>query len=107
MRASATLLVVVTTPEPAAVMTVTRSEEHTSELQSRREIVCRLLLEKKKTFLQFLFFLLHFLSLNIPELSTLQQVIASFIVFILCKLTRAIGPTNIARYDVMKVLFAY
>src|SRR5215471_632019 len=25
-----------------------RSEEHTSELQSRREIVCRLLLEKKK-----------------------------------------------------------
>src|SRR5438874_5093334 len=26
-----------------------RSEEHTSELQSRRDIVCRLLLEKKKT----------------------------------------------------------
>src|SRR6266403_4689257 len=26
----------------------TRSEEHTSELQSRRELVCRLLLEKKK-----------------------------------------------------------
>src|SRR5438874_8871861 len=25
-----------------------RSEEHTSELQSRRELVCRLLLEKKK-----------------------------------------------------------
>src|SRR6266576_2671583 len=27
---------------------VVRSEEHTSELQSRRDIVCRLLLEKKK-----------------------------------------------------------
>src|SRR5690349_24205155 len=27
-----------------------RSEEHTSELQSRRDLVCRLLLEKKKTF---------------------------------------------------------
>src|SRR3712207_8357768 len=27
----------------------TRSEEHTSELQSRQYIVCRLLLEKKKT----------------------------------------------------------
>src|SRR5438874_10093260 len=27
----------------------TRSEEHTSELQSRRDLVCRLLLEKKKT----------------------------------------------------------
>src|SRR2546422_1775344 len=28
---------------------VTRSEEHTSELQSRLHLVCRLLLEKKKT----------------------------------------------------------
>src|SRR5204863_9937639 len=27
-----------------------RSEEHTSELQSRRDLVCRLLLEKKKGF---------------------------------------------------------
>src|SRR5438445_6386623 len=28
---------------------VTRSEEHTSELQSRQYLVCRLLLEKKKS----------------------------------------------------------
>src|SRR5438874_12035686 len=28
-----------------------RSEEHTSELQSRRDLVCRLLLEKKKKYL--------------------------------------------------------
>src|SRR5690349_22850055 len=28
---------------------VGRSEEHTSELQSRRDLVCRLLLEKKKS----------------------------------------------------------
>src|SRR5438874_5182792 len=28
--------------------TFERSEEHTSELQSRRDLVCRLLLEKKK-----------------------------------------------------------
>jgi len=28
--------------------TVVRSEEHTSELQSRENLVCRLLLEKKK-----------------------------------------------------------
>src|SRR5690606_39662848 len=28
--------------------TTTRSEEHTSELQSRENLVCRLLLEKKK-----------------------------------------------------------
>src|SRR3712207_8342700 len=30
-----------------------RSEEHTSELQSRQYIVCRLLLEKKKKYLIF------------------------------------------------------
>src|SRR5690349_23737054 len=30
----------------------TRSEEHTSELQSRRDLVCRLLLEKKNIPLQ-------------------------------------------------------
>src|SRR5438874_7690071 len=29
-----------------------RSEEHTSELQSRRDLVCRLLLEKKKKVLR-------------------------------------------------------
>src|SRR5690349_23270933 len=29
------------------LMAVERSEEHTSELQSRRDLVCRLLLEKK------------------------------------------------------------
>src|SRR5207249_9606361 len=34
-------------PRPAAVAGV-RSEEHTSELQSRFDLVCRLLLEKKK-----------------------------------------------------------
>src|SRR6266702_5561119 len=32
----------------SAAATVLRSEEHTSELQSRGQLVCRLLLEKKK-----------------------------------------------------------
>src|SRR3712207_7012893 len=32
-----------------AVLEALRSEEHTSELQSRQYLVCRLLLEKKKT----------------------------------------------------------
>src|SRR5687768_18224237 len=36
------------TPGPAALMMFWRSEEHTSELQSRLHLVCRLLLEKKK-----------------------------------------------------------
>src|SRR5437868_12879333 len=35
------------TASPSSVATGNRSEEHTSELQSRFEIVCRLLLEKK------------------------------------------------------------
>src|SRR5690349_24548145 len=40
-------------PSPPAARSTTesrpaRSEEHTSELQSRRDLVCRLLLEKKK-----------------------------------------------------------
>src|SRR5438874_9609674 len=33
---------------PGARVPGIRSEEHTSELQSRRDLVCRLLLEKKK-----------------------------------------------------------
>src|SRR5205814_5475318 len=41
----------------------TRSEEHTSELQSLRHLVCRLLLEKKK--------LLHFLSLMLGSVLVL------------------------------------
>src|SRR5690349_22296547 len=35
-------------PHLDAERRVERSEEHTSELQSRRDLVCRLLLEKKK-----------------------------------------------------------
>src|SRR5690349_22711703 len=35
---------------PAAAARALRSEEHTSELQSRRDLVCRLLLEKKKRY---------------------------------------------------------
>src|SRR3712207_8905572 len=34
----------------ASVMIAARSEEHTSELQSRQYLVCRLLLEKKKKY---------------------------------------------------------
>src|SRR2546422_5303460 len=35
-------------PAPSAPQPASRSEEHTSELQSRLHLVCRLLLEKKK-----------------------------------------------------------
>src|SRR3712207_6904946 len=36
-------------PSPCTATVKNRSEEHTSELQSRQYLVCRLLLEKKKT----------------------------------------------------------
>src|SRR3712207_8508054 len=36
-------------PEVLDVLVEVRSEEHTSELQSRQYLVCRLLLEKKKS----------------------------------------------------------
>src|SRR5437867_11520289 len=35
-------------PDPRRAARVSRSEEHTSELQSPYDLVCRLLLEKKK-----------------------------------------------------------
>src|SRR3712207_7780485 len=38
----------VSTPLPRTGFFLRRSEEHTSELQSRQYLVCRLLLEKKK-----------------------------------------------------------
>src|SRR3712207_8071257 len=39
--------------------TTSRSEEHTSELQSRQYLVCRLLLEKKKTTTSLIMLLLY------------------------------------------------
>src|SRR2546430_5121371 len=35
--------------DPVSTVDLRRSEEHTSELQSQSNLVCRLLLEKKKT----------------------------------------------------------
>src|SRR3712207_8740485 len=52
---------------PAATRSTYRSEEHTSELQSRQYLVCRLLLEKKKnntySLSSFFFFFHFFISL--------------------------------------------
>src|SRR5947209_15874648 len=48
LRASVGKGVRVTVAECCHAVLQTRSEEHTSELQSRQYLVCRLLLEKKK-----------------------------------------------------------
>src|SRR5690349_23635832 len=42
------MLMLIVRAKAAALLAEIRSEEHTSELQSRRDLVCRLLLEKKK-----------------------------------------------------------
>src|SRR3712207_6886393 len=42
-----------------------RSEEHTSELQSRQYLVCRLLLEKKKIYILLLYILTTTSSISI------------------------------------------
>src|SRR5438067_8025407 len=47
-RASATAERPARPATPERLMSLRRSEEHTSELQSRFDLVCRLLLEKKK-----------------------------------------------------------
>src|SRR5688572_65898 len=44
-----TQVATVTTDPKTETATFTRSEEHTSELQSQSNLVCRLLLEKKNT----------------------------------------------------------
>src|SRR6267378_6732406 len=46
-----------------------RSEEHTSELQSRRDLVCRLLLDKKKINLEHALLITHRAN---PTVSTLH-----------------------------------
>src|SRR3712207_7761211 len=43
-----------------------RSEEHTSELQSRQYLVCRLLLEKKKYYITSILITLHPYLLSFP-----------------------------------------
>src|SRR5437773_6057021 len=48
-----------------------RSEEHTSELQSHHDLVCRLLLEKKKHLLRFT--LLYLLTRHSPLLHTFRR----------------------------------
>src|SRR5215471_15977541 len=62
-----------------------RSEEHTSELQSRRDLVCRLLLEKKKEFpcncnqyLPVQNLAQAFVSANLEQAPALRQLIFFF-----------------------------
>src|SRR2546422_2627396 len=64
------------TPRPHQGRRGNRSEEHTSELQSRLHLVCRLLLEKKKTHASVDVFATLFASTRIfPMKTMLWQII--------------------------------
>src|SRR5207249_7996445 len=52
--------------------TMWRSEEHTSELQSRFDLVCRLLLEKKNDCIINITYTRNVITRNDPNLNTLQ-----------------------------------
>src|SRR2546430_3987985 len=51
-RANGAPMALVTRADLLAASVINRSEEHTSELQSQSNLVCRLLLEKKKKIVQ-------------------------------------------------------
>src|SRR5690349_3142224 len=55
-----------------------RSEEHTSELQSRRDLVCRLLLENKKTSTLYTYLSLIYLSPFVSSCHSYHRHLHSF-----------------------------
>src|SRR2546429_7194818 len=65
-------------PRPAGerglVLGVVRSEEHTSELQSRLHLVCRLLLEKKKKKKKSILYNHHIESIQSLSVSTVYSM---------------------------------
>src|SRR5688572_31607519 len=67
------------TPRPAPSRERgSRSEEHTSELQSQSNLVCRLLLEKKKKKKNKNNLQANKLNLNVPFTTRLQQFIHDY-----------------------------
>src|SRR5260370_32073274 len=59
----------------AALHSIKRSEEHTSELQSHLNLVCRLLLEKKKTNQDKVFTLSDFLPITLHSFHLSQYAL--------------------------------
>src|SRR2546430_12541728 len=75
-----------------------RSEEHTSELQSQSNLVCRLLLEKKKTYTTIMIFMKY--TASITELYRCQSLVAITTCLAMCSAllssTYASSPTTTA-----------
>src|SRR2546429_5574771 len=74
-----TVAVIVMNPTATAgqynlVVGSARSEEHTSELQSRLHLVCRLLLEKKKSKITTIRLTNHSLYIEVRQQSRLSRI---------------------------------
>src|SRR3989449_2199518 len=65
--------------EQVSISSRSRSEEHTSELQSRLHLVCRLLLEKKKKIKIGVYMFEVEKTLLVPALS-FSQLLVSFVI---------------------------
>src|SRR5256886_5102420 len=68
-----------TEPVPNPVARANRSEEHTSELQSQSNLVCRLLLEKKKL-LRLLYNILPLHYFFIPLVLFFMHLLVTFLI---------------------------
>src|SRR5687768_18372534 len=64
--------------EESAPSRKTRSEEHTSELQSRLHLVCRLLLEKKKNLYQIIILVIYIIEINMASKVLLTNLLNNF-----------------------------
>src|SRR5476651_234566 len=62
-----------------------RSEEHTSELQSRQYLVCRLLLEKKKHAMELAFKKIPGFARPLPNLKKLEKPTPALIFFLMIR----------------------
>src|SRR5438067_276724 len=87
-----------------------RSEEHTSELQSRFDLVCRLLLEKKKSRIKHYVDRFVIVSIFIPKLR-LSLILNSFLgssdSLVFSELFHSLAPRPLAARSISDFLLTY
>src|SRR5215208_454890 len=84
-----------------------RSEEHTSELQSRGQLVCRLLLEKKKKMMMRLLLLMKMMLLLILCLLLMMLLLLMFLLLLMMLLLLMIFFFLMIRRPPRSTLFPY
>src|SRR5207249_3543327 len=87
-----------------------RSEEHTSELQSRFDFVCRLLLEKKKSWIKHSVDRFVIVSIFIPKLRLiliLNSFLGSSDSLVFSELFHSLAPRPLAARSISDFLLTY